>query len=196
MEKSSEPPMSMTHRQKSIFDGCDQELSPSEVHAKTSAWQGGVKDLLESDQVFSSDAWNSVLRAKPNGWSGRTCLEFSQVSTERTLPASLSRLQAIALQSRRMDGATQESVSGNSIPVHGLCWTRNGSEFRSGAGVCSLSQVLESGAVPTKYFLSPKACRGILRRAEKRGRELPERLRRALTAAAMMEDSEQSRGST
>lgn len=48
----------------------------------------------------------------------------------------------------------------------------------------SLSDVLEQGQVPTKFFLSQKACRGILRRAEKRGRELPPALRQALTQAA------------
>lgn len=43
----------------------------------------------------------------------------------------------------------------------------------------SLSDILEPNA-PSKYYLSEKACRGILRRAERRGKELPEALRRAL----------------
>ena len=33
---------------------------------------------------------------------------------------------------------------------------------------------------PEKYYLSPKACLGILRRASARGKELPELLRKAL----------------
>ena len=49
----------------------------------------------------------------------------------------------------------------------------------------SLSEVLELNA-SEKYFLSPKACQGILRRAEKRGKELPEQLRSALERAAML----------
>jgi hypothetical protein len=65
----------------------------------------------------------------------------------------------------------------------GLCWTRNGSEWRSGGVVCSLSQILEAN-VPEKYSLSPTACRGILRRAEKRGKTLPEPLHLALAAVA------------
>ena len=56
-------------------------------------------------------------------------------------------------------------------------------EWHSGAAVCSLSQVLET-EVARKYFLSPKACAGILRRAEKRGKELPAMLREALSAVA------------
>jgi hypothetical protein len=39
-----------------------------------------------------------------------------------------------------------------------------------------LSAILEPNPDP-KYFLSPTACKGILRRAEKRGRELPLPLR-------------------
>ena len=42
-----------------------------------------------------------------------------------------------------------------------------------------LSSVLESN-VPAKYFLSSRACLGILRRAEKRGKKLPEVLEMAL----------------
>lgn len=42
-----------------------------------------------------------------------------------------------------------------------------------------LSQVLES-TTSEKYFLSPKACAGILHRAEKRGKQLPAILEQAL----------------
>ena len=42
-----------------------------------------------------------------------------------------------------------------------------------------LSQILEDSAHP-KYYLSAKACQGILNRAEKRGKELPEVLKTAL----------------
>lgn len=46
-----------------------------------------------------------------------------------------------------------------------------------------LSDILEENPDP-KYNLSPKACLGILRRAEKRGKELPEILRGALERQA------------
>lgn len=38
--------------------------------------------------------------------------------------------------------------------------------------------------VPEKYYLSSKACIGILRRASERGKELPEVLKRALERQA------------
>lgn len=51
-------------------------------------------------------------------------------------------------------------------------------------GVCSLSDVLETRDVPQRYFLTARACSGILRRAEKRGKQLPEQLALALRAVA------------
>lgn len=53
----------------------------------------------------------------------------------------------------------------------------------SAYSVCSLAEILEPNVAP-KYYLSPRACRGILRRAEKRGRTLPPPLAAALRAAA------------
>ena len=50
--------------------------------------------------------------------------------------------------------------------------------------VSTLSQILMVN-VPQKYYLSPKACLGILRRASVRGKELPELLRKALERQAV-----------
>ena len=50
--------------------------------------------------------------------------------------------------------------------------------------VCSLSDILETGALPQRYYLTAKACAGILRRAGKRGKDLPSMLFRALSAVA------------
>lgn len=50
-------------------------------------------------------------------------------------------------------------------------------------GVSSLSRILEEHPHP-KYYLSKAACLGILRRAEKRGKELPLQLREALELQA------------
>ena len=70
-------------------------------------------------------------------------------------------------------------------------WTLNGAEHtgipvpsRSAGDVCSLSDVLETGNVPPRFSLSAKACSGILRRAERRGKALPPMLKAALEQAA------------
>ena len=64
------------------------------------------------------------------------------------------------------------------------CWTLKASELPNDAVACSLSQVLMTGNIPPKYFLSQLACQGILGRAERRGRRLPEPLRSALLRVA------------
>jgi hypothetical protein len=66
----------------------------------------------------------------------------------------------------------------------GECWTADTSECPSGGDACSsLADVLLE-RVPSRFFLSPRAAAGILRRAEKRGRELPAALQTALSALA------------
>jgi hypothetical protein len=60
------------------------------------------------------------------------------------------------------------------------CWTLKTSESPNVAVVFLLSDVLETGDVPQKFYLSPKACEGVLRRAEKRGKALPPQLKSAL----------------
>jgi hypothetical protein len=73
------------------------------------------------------------------------------------------------------------------------CWTLNGCEHngthapcRSAEGVCSLLDVLETQPVPQKFSLSAKACAGILRRAERRGKMLPPMLKAALESVLFM----------
>ena len=60
---------------------------------------------------------------------------------------------------------------------------RNTGECPSEENGSFLSQILTE-QVPEKYYLSPKACLGILRRASARGKELPELLRKALERQA------------
>jgi hypothetical protein len=53
-----------------------------------------------------------------------------------------------------------------------------------------LSQILVDDPLP-KYSLSAKACQGILNRAEKRGKKLPEILKKALENQVMASSREQ-----
>jgi hypothetical protein len=72
------------------------------------------------------------------------------------------------------------------------CLTLKTSESHKDAEGCLLSDILETGELPQKYYLSPTACAGILRRAEKRGKTLPHLLQAALeTTARELEQSEQ-----
>ena len=69
------------------------------------------------------------------------------------------------------------SHGGNSMLSIGVCPKEENES--------TLSQILEVG-VPTKYYLSPKACQGILRRASERGKHLPDVLEKALIRQAQM----------
>ena len=103
----------------------------------------------------------------PNGWSGKT----SPASCHRTEDGTL------------VPSSGRWSNSGMGSPIE--CLTLNTSEWPSDAAVCSLSDVLETGAVPQRFFLSATACKGILRRADKRGKSLPQSLAAALQAVAL-----------
>ena len=60
-------------------------------------------------------------------------------------------------------------------PWLGAPWTRNTGLSPSAERASSLWQILEQRP-PPKYFLSQRACRGILLRSEKRGKPLPPKL--------------------
>lgn len=62
-------------------------------------------------------------------------------------------------------------------------WTLNTGVSPREGRVCSLSRILEDSP-PRKYYLSRKACLGILRRARERGKPLPPQLEAALKAQA------------
>ena len=86
-----------------------------------------------------------------------------------------------------ISGRSSGKLMRSGILSHGECWTLNTCEWTDSLvpslsvdGVCSLSDILETGGVPPRYYLSREACLGILRRAASRGRELPGALRRAL----------------
>ena len=68
-------------------------------------------------------------------------------------------------------------------PWRGGASTLNTGVSPSDAKGSSLSQILQADP-PIKYYLSPKACMGILRRASERGKALPPKLERALRIQA------------
>ena len=118
-------------------------------------------------------------------WSGKTSPERSVATAERTsVPSSKKQHTSqtktplfLNLQTGNGQPPAQSwETDGVSL---GEFSTRSFGESPSAAVVSRLSQILEDNPHP-KYYLSATACAGILRRAEKRGKELPEILRAAL----------------
>ena len=114
---------------------------------------------------------------------GKMSAELSPQTTERTSDASSKRsAKSKTVQFQFLDlrnGNQPEKSWETDFPSLGELSTRSFGEFPSAAAESFLSQILEV-RVPEKYYLSPKACRGILRRAKLRGKALPEVLRKAL----------------
>ena len=101
---------------------------------------------------------------------------------------ALSYLKMSLVSCRLLADRTLASSSGrwenSGMGSLGEFWTLRSSEFPSDAVASSLSDILETGELQQRYFLTKRACEGILRRADNRGRKLPDALRAALEAQA------------
>jgi len=125
----------------------------------------------EQDWLTSAATWplrfcDWLIAFAPAGSFGRMCPESCQATEDGTLVP--------------FSGAWSNSGMGS--PTE--CLTLSISESPSVVVASSLSDILETGDVQQRFFLSAKACAGILRRAEKRGKSLPPSLAEALRAAA------------
>jgi hypothetical protein len=134
--------------------------------ARTSATQDAVLDWLANGRVSGGSTTDSSPKSGRSGASSRTSLVSCHQEDDGTWVPSSGRW----------------GTWGMGSPTE--CWTLSGSEFPSGAVACSLSDILETGEHLLRYSLSQKACAGILRRAEKRGRRLPPSLAAALERVA------------
>jgi hypothetical protein len=141
-------------------------LFVEDSHVRTFPSQASELDLPVSEQVCSGTHSLSRAISKRDGSFWRMCQDFYQATADAISESSSLRwpTQGIATSS-------------------GGFWIRSSSESPNVAVDSSLQQVLED-TVDDRYLLSEKACAGILRRAERRGRTLPDPLREALLAVA------------
>ena len=111
---------------------------------------------------------------------GRMYPVLFQVTTEKIFAPCLKKSQKPIFQSLQVEGGQpQEWLEGAKLTQLGESLTLNIGEYPNVERESTLSEILEDN-VPEKYYLSPKACLGILRRAKKKNRKLPENLRIAL----------------
>jgi hypothetical protein len=83
-----------------------------------------------------------------------------------------------------IDGLKVGWCNAKGLKSHGGYWMHNTGECPNEEKESFLSQILED-TPQEKYYLSAKACQGILRRAEKRGKQLPQELKEALERQSM-----------
>ena len=116
--------------------------------------------------IAPSSLLDLLADSAPYGWCGRTS------------PASCRSTEDGRLE------PSSECWSNSGMASRGESWTLSTLEYPNDGAASSLSDILETGELPQRYYLSGRACRGILRRAEKRGKELPWALQSALLAVA------------
>lgn len=133
--------------QQSMFSSAEHPANPSQS-------QDFERDWLTHVATSCLPTVRLLAAIGPDGWFGRTSPASCRLTVDGTLEPSL--------------GCWQNSGMGS--PTEFL--TLSTSEWPSAAAVCSLSQMLETGDVPQRFFLSAKACSGILRRSERRERGL------------------------
>ena len=119
--------------------------------------------------------------------SGKMYAGHSPPTKERiSRPSSKVSARSKDVKLMRLDlrnGTTLEKFWEMISQSHGGYLTLNTGECPKEENVSFLSQILEENP-PEKYYLSQKACQGILRRASARGKRLPEVLRKALERQA------------
>ncbi|NDH09983.1 MAG: hypothetical protein EBY16_10360 [Gammaproteobacteria bacterium] len=136
-----------------------QEDSPAKIYQ----WLENEQDWVVLDQDYSGKSADCLTKQKRRTLSSKMCLVYFPQIKEKIWPQFLKRWSSAGIA----------SDTG--------CLMLNTSEFPNEGVECSLSGVLETqGSHLKKYWLSPKAAQGILRRANKRGKVLPERLQKAL----------------
>jgi len=136
-------------------------------------------------------------------WPGKTYPEPSVAAEAKTSKQSLKKSSGsskntspICLKLSKAAGQNQDASTTRWVPgaLLGAYTTHSFGESPREENVSRLSQILEGYPHP-KYSLSAKACQGILNRAERRGKELPQELKLALERQARDTGSEESKPS-
>lgn len=141
--------------------------------ANHSALRGCERDWMTLGAISCSPLALLQIGIAPSGWFGRTSPASCRLTADGILEPSSG-----CWSNSGMGGPTEPLTLNTSEHAASLGLSHNG------AAVCSLSDILETGDVPQRFFLTAKACQGILRRAEKRGKDLPVKLFLALSAVA------------
>ncbi len=151
-----------------LFGDSEPPCGSQDFPARTSPAPASEKGGKANDPSSSSTSSGKLRQRFRSGSSWRTSPACSLFEEEPTSESS----------------SPLWSTSGIASP--GECWTRGSSGCPSDVDVSSsLRDILEPpDQIPQKYWLSARAAAGILERASRRGRALPEPLRVALEAVA------------
>lgn len=127
---------------------------------------------MENIQNLQSGKMLEGLLAQTKEKTSDVCWKDLHASSNQTF-------QFLDLQERTKNGQNLEQFPVMDGLLHGDCSTLNTGESPSAVRESRLSWILE-GDVRQKFYLSARACQGILVRASRRGKPLPELLKQAL----------------
>ena len=156
MRRSSNEP-----QQADLFSA-SSEVPP----ANPSQWRDCEEDWVMTVVTWPSDSVRLLSTSSPPGSFGKMCQGYCHPTEDGTLVPSSGRWSSAG-----MGSPTAFSML-------------NISESHNGGDASYLSDILETGVLPQRYYLSARACSGILRRAAKRGKRLPPLLQAALHTVA------------
>lgn len=130
--------------------------------------------------------FDALLDANQRGSCGKMSPESCLPKTTPLVPSWADWQAAMPPSSTQEAGQVRVWLPDPAASSHGARWMPSFLEWPSAADVslCSLSQVLEDGPLPTRFYLSPRAAAGILRRAGQRRKNLPQPLEKALESVA------------
>lgn len=151
--------MSLT-KQQSLKLTFGQQVSPARI-SRLRVWgrEAGFEAHSLDSFMTLSDSFESACQEQ---LSSKTCTAFS-LATEDATSQSYSR-----------------RWTNSGMAWRGVCLTAKTSESPSNADASTLLPCIEMREVPQKYFLSPNAATGILRRTDRMGRNLPHSFRQSL----------------
>ncbi len=146
-----------------------------DFHAKMSLWRAQGQELgLEGNEL---DCFMNLLSylagIVPEQFFSKTSQVFSIRTKDEILESSFKRWPT------------------SGMAWGGVCLTVDTSEYPSLVNESTLLDAITTQDVPQKYFLSPNAARGILRRVEGQGRKLFPPLLSALKILAVMEEQKE-----
>ena len=149
-----------------------EELLQEDFPAKTSVLPVRGLALLVNAADYSGKLLDLWKKRKRSGSSSKTYLVCLPLTKEETLESYSARWL------------------NSGIVFPGGCLMLNTLEYpKEGKESSSLAQILIT-QTPQKYYLSQKACEGILRRANRRGKTLPPALQEALEQQASVQENQ------
>ena len=149
-------------------------LFPEELHASPSQSLDSEKDWMIRVATWRYPILDLLTQSSPSGSFGKMCPEFCQVMEDGTLLPLSQRYKKSGM------GGHTESLTLNTL------------ESPNVVVESFLSDIIEDGNVPQRYFLTPKACSGILRRIKDRNAKIPNEIILALEEGLQQKPSHHS----